>query len=305
MTVPAAQQVFEPVRKKGLILHGFAAAILLVTAGASILTAVQWVQGNLFVVLMMLALVSLILLPWVLYRGYALLTARYILERDGLKIRWGLRSEDIPVTAVIWVRPVHESGFVVPLPVWQWPGAILGSRFVQGLGDVEFMASDIDALILIATSDKVYAISPVETRYFQTSFQRTLEMGSLSPLTFRSAKPIAFLQSVWQDRLARFLLLGSLLLAVLLWIITAFVIANHAQLPLGYTAQGLPMDLIRSEQMLLLPVINSFMLVMDISLGLYFFRRLDEYLVAYLLWIGGGLTSILLILAVILFSAAA
>jgi uncharacterized membrane protein SpoIIM required for sporulation len=56
--------------------------------------------------------------------------------------------------------------------------------------------------------------------------------------------------------------------------------------------------------MLLLPVINTFILVMDLSLGMYFFRRLDENLVAYLLWIGGSLTSILLIIAVLLFSAA-
>lgn len=302
MTADEPQQVFEPVRKKGLILHGIAVVILMLIAAGSILSAVNWVQGNVFVLLMLVALISLVLLPWILYRGVALLNARYILGRDGLKIRWGLRSEDIPVTSVEWVRPARESGFVVPLPVLQWPGAVLGSRYVQGLGNVEFIASDADSLILITTPDKVYAISPLDGRYFESSFQRTLEMGSLSPLTSRSARPIAFLQSVWSDGMARILLVTSLVLAVLLWIITGFVIANHAQLPLGYTNQGLPIEMIRSEQMLLLPVVNSFILVMDLSLGLYFFRRLDENLVAYLLWIGASLTSILLMIAVLLFS---
>ena len=304
MTLEEPQQIFEPVRKKGLIYHGIAVVILLLIAAGSIISGVLWVQGNLFVLLMLVALITLALLPWILYRGFALLNARYILERDGLKIRWGLRSEDIPVTSVEWVRPAQESGFLVPLPVIHWPGAILGSRHVQGLGDVEFIASDPDSLILITTPDKVYAISPLDVRYFETSFQRTLEMGSLSPLVSRSAKPIAFLQSVWSDGLARILLLTSLVLTFLLWIITGFVIANHTLLPLGYTTQGLPGELIRAEQMLLLPVINTFILVMDLSLGMYFFRRLDENLVAYLLWIGGSLTSVLLIIAVFLFSAA-
>ena len=199
MTADEPQQVFEPVRKKGLILHGIAVVILMLIAAGSILSAVNWVQGNVFVLLMLVALISLVLLPWILYRGVALLNARYILGRDGLKIRWGLRSEDIPVTSVEWVRPARESGFVVPLPVLQWPGAVLGSRYVQGLGNVEFIASDADSLILITTPDKVYAISPLDGRYFESSFSAHSGNGQSFPLNL----PISSANCVFTIRLVR------------------------------------------------------------------------------------------------------
>lgn len=304
MSIQPPQQVFEPVRKRGLFFNIGAAVILLVISASSVWVAVQWGKGNIFVILMIIALITLGLLPVVLYRAYALLNARYILERDGLRIRWGLRSEDIPLTSVEWVRPVNESGYVVSPPFFSWIGAILGTRQVPGLGEVEFIASEVSTMLLIATTDKVYAISPLDMRFFETSFQRTLEMGSLSPLSARSAKPIAFLQTVWQNRLARILLSLNLFLATALWLVSGFVIANHSLLPLGYNVQGIPLDYVPAEQLLLLPVINSFVLVTDIILGLVFFRRMDEAIVTYLIWIGGSLASFLLILAVILFAAA-
>lgn len=305
MEIDLHQQLFEPVRRKGLIVNGGALLVFGSIAAASLLFGIQLVAGNAFVLLMILALISLALFIWVLYRGYALLNARYVLERDGLRIRWGLRIEDIPLNAVEWVRPASESGFAVSMPVFRWPGAILGSRKVKGLGEVEFIASDADNLVLIATNDKVYAISPVNVRQFETSFQRTLEMGSLSPFTPRSAKPIAFFQSVWEDRAARLLLLVNFVFALLLWVLTGFVIANNPLLPLGYSSQGIALELVPAEQMMLLPVVNSFVLVMDLGLGMYFYTRMNEKLPAYLLWLGGGLTSIVLMAAVILFAFAA
>ncbi len=298
------QQVFEPVRRRGLLINIGAAVILVVISASSVWAAVQWGRGNIFVLLMILALVSLAFLPVILYRAYALINARYILERDGVRIRWGLRSEDIPLTEVEWVRPVNESGYSVNMPVFSWPGAILGSRNIAGLGEVEFIASESSTLLLIATTEKVYAISPLDMRFFETSFQRTLEMGSLSPISARSAKPIAFLQTIWQNRLARILLILNLALVIVLWLVSGFVIANHQILPLGYNTQGLPLDFVPAEQLLLLPVINTFVWVGDSILGLIFSRRLDETIVAYFVWIGGVLTSILLILAVFLFAAA-
>jgi hypothetical protein len=298
------QQAFVPERRQGMRFHAAAAVILLLLGGGILFAASEWVQGSLFVLWMMLLLAIVVFLPWVLYRWYALRSAVYLLERDGLRLRWGLRSEDIPLTEVEWVRPAAESGYHVPQPLFSWPGALLGTQHVHELGDVEFVASDMSHLLLIATTHKVYAISPQDTRAFVSNFQRALELGSLSPLKAHSARPAAFLRQVLQDRLAKILLPLNLILCILLWIFAGFVVTNSQTLPMGFSPQGLPLERVPSEQLLLLPVLGSLVLVMNVVMGLYFFRRLEERMVAYLFWLGGVITPVLLIVAILLLSSA-
>jgi hypothetical protein len=56
------------------------------------------------------------------YRLYALWTASYSLERDGVHLRWGFRSEDVPIDAVLWVRTDENLGMRLALPFFRWPG---------------------------------------------------------------------------------------------------------------------------------------------------------------------------------------
>ena len=89
-------QQFEPVRRNGNLFH-LGVLLFLISCGIGILwLALNKAQGSLFVSLMILLLIVIIVLPVVIYRAYSLLNARYIVERDGLRLRWGLRLEDIP-----------------------------------------------------------------------------------------------------------------------------------------------------------------------------------------------------------------
>ncbi len=295
-TIPA---VFMPPRQRGLVYHGVA---LLVLAGASVLTLILAIQRGVsgsFTLLLLLSVLFFAPLPLVIYRGYALLNATYTIERDGLRIRWGLRAEDIPLPEIEWVRPASDLGFHLPLPPLVWSGAILGSRDVSELGLVEFMGSDTSRLLLIATPRKVYAISPEDQRAFLRSFQYAIEMGSLMPLPAYSVRPAAFARRVWDDRPARYALLAGLLLTMALLVQVSLAIPGQQTVSLGFDPQGLPLAPVPAEQLLLLPVLGLFAYIANLVVGVFFYRRENNRPIAFMLWAAATFTPLLLIIAVI------
>jgi hypothetical protein len=296
-------QFFYPERGRGVLIHGLMLGILVLLMILAIWSITSWAEGSVFVVIMILIVILTALIPFVFYRFYALMNARYILERDGLRLRWGLRTEDIPLTDVEWIRRANESGYSIQLPVFSWPGAILGAKSNISLGSIEFIASDENKLILIAAQQKVYAISPKNPREFEMAFERSFEMGSLFPIESRSNRPTAFIQTTLQDRFAKYLLPLNLGLTILLWLVSGFIIANNQQLPLGFSPQGLPLELVGSQQLLLIPILGLFVMVNNIILGLFFFRQPEYYQIAYLLWFGGVITPLLLLIAMFILSS--
>ena len=294
------QTVFPPARRTGLIFHAGAVVVLLGSAVLVFLQAYQMNVGQGFIFGTLAAIVLVAPLPLVLYRGYALSQSTYTLDRDGLRLRWGLRGEDVPLPQIEWVRPAAELGFHLPLPFFQWPGAVVGRRKVEGLGEVEFMASEVRSLLLVATPQKIYAISPADGRAFIRSFHQIIELGSLSPLPSYSVQPAAFMQKVWQDRPARWMVLAGLGLTGALFILAALIIPGRATVSLGYDALRGPLEPVSSDRLLLLPLLGAAAYVVDLIAGLFFYRRDEQRPVAYLLWGSSVLTPLLLLLAMIL-----
>jgi len=295
-------EIFFPDRRQGVILHGILIVLLVLMMVMALWAATGWAEGSIFVIFIILIVILTALIPFVLYRGYALINGRYILERDGLRIRWGLRTEDIPLTDIEWLRRANESGYSIQTPLLAWSGAILGEKHSESLGTIEFIASNLEKIILVATPAKVYAISPQNPRDFELAFQRTFEMGSLFPLESLSTRPAAFVQQVLKDKFAKYLVPLNIGLTMLLWLVSGFIIANHQLLPLGFSPQGQPLEMVTSQQLLLIPILGLFVLVMNIILGLFFFRRIEYYKISYLLWSGGVITPILLLVSMIILS---
>src|SRR5262249_54105146 len=105
--------------------------------------------------------------------------SNYFLNRDNLRLVWGLRIEEIPLADVEWVRPLSALASPVHLPLLRLPGGILGVTRHSELGKIEFLASESSTLLLIATAQRVFAISPADPGTFTGSFQRAIELGSL------------------------------------------------------------------------------------------------------------------------------
>jgi hypothetical protein len=277
---------------------------LLVMTGISILCAVG--SGVLFVLattaqdgltLTLQIVAAIILLTFfilALYRVYVLLTIRYRLMRDGLFLRWGLHREEIPTNRIEWVRPVRDLGFHLPLPRLHLPGMIFGRRSVEGLGKVDFIATDVDNLMLVATAEKVYAISPEDPAAFSGAFKRVTEMGSLEEIQAESITPVSMFTRIWSDAPARGLLLLSLCLVIILFAMAGLIISGRETI-IWIDGETAP-----SARLLMLPTLNALIWFVDIFAGsLIYLRHQVNRLAVYILWGFSGVTSLLLILAVI------
>lgn len=291
---------FSPSRQRGLIFHASAILFLGSSGGFCLYTSIQQQIPVNFIVWMFLAILLLSPVAFLIYRGFGLLQAHYTLERDGIRLSWGLRIEDIPLPDIEWIRPADEMGFTLPLPPLTMPGALLGSRTIDGIGKVEFLASSQDNLLLIATRTKIFAISPSDEKGFLRTFQYSIELGSLSPITPYSARPAAYLKQVWGDRFAKICWLSASGLTLLLFFLVSFLAANHTLLPLGYEGNGLQRMPGPSEHLFLLPVLSAITLTTDVMLGMYFYRQNETKIIARLVWASSVLLSALFTIAVFL-----
>ncbi len=299
---------FRPPLRMGALFQFGAITVLAIMAGWGLWRASQAEIGLSFVLYLLPTLLAVVIGPLLVYRYLALRGASYRLERDGISLRWGLRAEDIPIDTVSWVRTASELGRSLPLPWLRWPGAMLGVRRLPNGTTIEYMAADLQRLVLVATTQCVYALSPEDPSAFLAAYQRLTEMGSLTPLAARSVHPTFLLARIWRTASARYLLLGGLALNLFLLVWVTAVAPGRAQVILGFQRGGETMPGIR---LLLLPVLSSFSFLVDFFVGLFFYRRdvvhqadippeRAPYLVlAYLLWGSGVLTPLLFIAAVV------
>ena len=287
---------FHPPRRSGSLLQGGLILALGLAGGYFFFLAAQDPSGIGFLFNMLIALALFLPLPLLGYRLYALLAASYILRRDGLRIRWGLRREDIPLQQIEWVRPAVELGFRLPQPWLRWPGAVLGSRRVAELGAVEFMAADLAHMLLVATPEKIYAISPSDLKTFMAQFRKVNELGSLTPLEAQSVYPAVLFGRVWEDRLARWLILGSLGIGLALLAVVGLAVPGLDTIAWVGTAEPAP-----AERLLLLPILEGIFWLVNLLLGIFLHRRGgDLRLGAYLVWGSGALTGLLFLAASLL-----
>jgi hypothetical protein len=292
--------IFYPPRRPGVIFQSLAIVLSALAGTAALVLALTRATGSQFVLLIVLALLFYLPLPVLVYRLFSLLRASYTLERDGLRLHWGLRSQDIPLPQVEWVRPASDLGFHLPLPLLRWPGSVVGARPVPDLGPVEFLAATTQGMLLLATPERVYAISPEDPRAFVRLFQRMIEYGSLSPIQPYSSRPAAFAERIWNDRLARVPLIAAVLLTLLLFVFVALMIPASGPLAIGFDPSGAPYPPVPPERLMLLPVLAAFSLVIDVVFGLYLYRSEPNRPISYLLWLSAAVTPLLLLAAVFL-----
>jgi hypothetical protein len=283
-----------------LLFQGAGILILTVASGWGLWRASNAQVGPLFLLYLVLPLLGVFLIPFLAYRVYALWRASYLIERDGFHLYWGLREEDIPMDQVHWVHSTVDLELPLRLPRMRWPGAVLGVRQQFDGAQVEYLAGQSAPLILIATPERVFAISPARPDEFLRISQQFAELGSLTPFPARSLYPSFLLARVWAVRPARYLLLAGLALALILFVAASLFIPSRPTVYLSFNPVGDLADLVPSVQLLLLPLINGFFYLADVLLGLFFFRRQGEQIIAYILW-GSGVFTALLFLGALIF----
>jgi len=290
---------FPPSKRFGLIVHGL---ILLALAGTSAwgfwnLTREQ--VGPIFVNFLLVGLIAFAPIPFFGYRAYALLRADYYIDRDSLAIVWGLRVEDIPLTDIEWVRPATDLTSPLILPRFRLPGAVLGTRRHPDVGLVEFIASNSRNIILIATSKRVFAISPKDAGALVRTFARATEMGSLSPAEPVSVYPSFIITQAWENSTARFLWVSGLFLNIGLVAWVGILIPSLGQIPFGFNAFGAPNDLTTSGRLILLPLLSGLLFITGLITGLYFYRWDKTRPLAVIIWVSSAVSALLFLMAVL------
>ena len=289
---------FPPPRQRGLVLH-----IIIILLLGAISLSMFWLLfqtsvGLLFTVYLLAAVGTFIPIPMLIYRTYALTRSNYLLNRNNLRLVWGLRIEEIPLADVEWVRPINALTSPVRLPFFRLPGGILGVTRHPELGRIEFLASESATLLLIATARRVFAISPADPAAFTANFQRAIEMGSLTRAEAHSQYPSFVIVVAWENLLVRYLwLVGAFLnVGLLLWV--TVIAPGIARIPLGFTAARLPQTPVPGVQLIFLPLLSAFSFVFGWLVGLYFYRRPDQRVLAVMVWISSVVSSVFFLLAV-------
>ncbi len=312
---------YGPPRRQGLIFHAGLSLIVLAIGAWGLRQAFQSNFGLPFLLYLIPPIMAALLLPLIAYRAYALWRAYYTLERNGLHLHWGARVEDIPMQSILWVRSSNDPQLAtigaLPLPIVRWPGAVRGVRHLANGFPIEYMAADSRNLILVATAKRVIAISPTNSENFLFVYQRLSELGALSPWSGQSIYPTFIFARVWNAPSARYMILGAVLLNILLLGWVSIVIPTRQEIFLGFTATSEPVAPFR---MLLLPFLNSFFLVVDIIIGVFFFRieenpvegsrspdtkpisrrrqsTVPAHTLAYIIWGAGIMTPIIFLVA--------
>ncbi len=290
--------LFPPSKRNGILLHGILLVIFLAISGWGFFNLTRADVGPNFVIYLLISLIAFAPAPLFGYRAYSLLHAEYILDRDSLELRWGLRDEDIPLTDIEWVRPVGDLTHPLRLPPMPMAGAILGLNRHPDLGIVEFMASDRKNLLLVATAKRVYAISPARPADFTQTFARAIELGSLTPAEAKSVYPSSVVTQAWESGLTRYLWLMTLFLNIGLFAWISLLIPTFPRVALGLRPDQTP-DAVPSAQLILLPLVSTFLSLGGWVIGLYFYRWQKQRVLSILLWISGALASLLFLIAVL------
>jgi len=290
---------YPPPKQAGLLLHAGLLLILTAFSTWGFWNLGQSRMGPNLVIFLLDGLLALAPIPLFAYRTYALLRANYILDRDSLELRWGLRDEDIPLTDIEWMRPASDLETPLRLPWLPMPGAVLGLRRHPDLGLVEFIASSTKNLLLVGTARRVYAISPAQAAEFVHTFARTTEMGSLTPAAPKSIYPSFVFSQAWENPIVRFLWLAGLFLNIGLFAWVGLTIPTLGQASLGFAPSGAPLAPSPAVQLILLPIESGLLFLAGLFAGLYYHRWEKHRLLAMLLWVSSALTSLLFLLAVL------
>ena len=290
---------FTPQTKKGSVLLGL---LILVMVGFAI--SFFWLSssasmGFLFAVYMALGVIACLPLPMLGYRFFALNSAYYDMDRNVLTIHWGLRTEIIPIRDIQWIRPVADLVDPLPNPRLTLPGAFLGIRTIEGLGKVEYLADRMKDALMVAAPQVVYVISPEDEQGFLDFYSQGVELGSLQSVRGELILPSIMIGKLWDDQVFRNLVLSGFLIGVAVAIWTILILTSRAEVIFG-AQPGVEAEPAPSIRLLLLPVINGLIFLVDVVAGSFFYRREDQKVIAYMVCAGSSLTGILLLAALLL-----
>lgn len=286
---------FFPKRKNGVLFHlGVLIGMLSLSVWGIWKVLHPAPSTNIFPIILLVFLAFAVAVLFA-YRLYTLLTVVYRLEREGIRLRWGLRREDLPMEHILGVERPKTLGMRFPLPPIRWPGSVLGVRKDTVYGEIDFLATNTRDLVFIVTERKAYAISPHKVEDFIQVFQHFAEMGTLTSLEAVSTPPAQVLAQIWKDKIARILVCVMLLFSLLFlgWVEWRFALSPDVEM--GFQTPAMSGEMVYSRSWRLLPWLNILFQVVNFFTSLVVMWSKKSIVYAYLVWSIGLISMALFI----------
>lgn len=278
---------FRPPRTIGLIIGCLLLVILLAGIAFSVTQLASETVSPFLGIWTSLVVISLPLTILVGYRLYGLQTARYILNRDGLYLRWGASTDQIPIALIkkVLVQTHYPSVTRPRFGIW-WPGCMVGQIQSEKHGLIEFFAaSNSNGNVIIQLSDRIIVISPPDVPGFIEAYSEIVRMGSLEEIPELTQRPDFFSARLWEDRYARVLIVVGLVLILALLAFLAFrVFSLPSLVPFSFDHNGVPDLFVPPTRLLLLPLAGGGFWLADLVVGSWLYRRDRNRPIAYLVW---------------------
>ena len=263
----------RPDRTRGLAVHLGLILVNTAISGYFLYLAFATDLRGVFILYLLLSIITALPMPFLLYQAFALVRAKYVISRNGIAIQWGLRTEDIPIGDIEWIRLPQDFVKTINPPAFRLPGAVLANSMDRDIGLIEYSAAETLRLVLVATPTKVFALSPGNPRLFINDFHRNAELGSFTSIPKQSSKPELIFSLLARDKIARNILLPSLTISLMMLIAVSFIIPNLATVPLGLEAIGEIQEVSPSERLILLPLLSLLLFFIDLVYGTYLYRK--------------------------------
>ena len=262
----------------GLLL---VAGLAMISIGAFRLSTAS--IGLALVIWLVLPLAGLPLALWSAYHLYGLLTASYRIDRDGFYLRWGLASEQAPISQVLSVGLVSAEKLSAPTGL-RMPGFLLGAS-ARPATDHEFFGVTAQNLVLVELERTQLIITPNDPEAFVGAFESATKLGSLDPSEASSERSNLLTTRLWQDQWARYLMLAGFSLPLALIAYLGFRSGQlPAQVPFGFEATGAPGPAAPLGRLLLLALVNGLVWVINLLAGAWFYPQEGRRPLSYSLW---------------------
>jgi hypothetical protein len=229
----------------------------------------------------------------------------YALTEQALRIKWLGRTVIVPYSAIQGIYAGQRlSGNSTP-DVPGWPGINVGPRRVRGMGRLRFFAtsSDQSLLTLITVEHGGVIVSAEDPTEFQTALISHVEQYEdhavePTPAAVQQRGPVAMpwtaLADLW---LPVCLAIGIVLLLVTLAAISQRYDALPDQIPLHFDASLQTSQIAPKSDLLRLPLLGLICLAINGGLGVVVHPR--ERTLARLLWLGGAIVQMVLLIGLL------
>jgi hypothetical protein len=265
----------------GLLLASLALALSAALAVRAADWPISWPTLVAYLAAITLFLLALAFAFW----GYACSSLRYVIDANGLLIRWGLLRHFIPIDRIEKLTP-GRGEHQPRIRGLSWWGYHIGRGVTQSLGEVLFFSThrSPEEVAYVQTATATYGLSPQDPTRFVEEVRRFQQRGRVrtdveEPRESVQRHPLAA-HPVWSDRIAQGLLgLGIVLnLGLFAWVFAVYPDLD-ARIEIAFLPDG-DAPLVPKRELLKIPATALALLAVTAAaaLGWQRWERVGAYL---------------------------